>query len=92
MLNVGTSTPLEIDGVAAAWADIDVTGLAGSGYPHIDFGADERGIVDFAFPGRLFVIPSGDGVFLVHIYAGTDEDLAAWLPEASQIVESITFR
>lgn len=88
-LKVGGEIATDLAGIPARQADVAPSFPAGGpAYPDIHMGSD---VLALGFPSRLIVARSGEGVIVVHIWAATDEDLATWLPLATEFVDSITF-
>lgn len=89
-VSVGSVRPDVLGGFDALSADVRGQFNPGSGgYP--DLHMDGSALVALAFPGRLIVVDMGGASFVVHIWAASEEELAAWLPMATQIAASIRF-
>jgi len=91
MLTVGPITSTSVAGLPASQADVRFNGDIGasSGYPYIEIGVE--GGIDLEFPSRLLIVPVDAGVIAVQLWAGTDEEQAAWLPRALVFVDSLEF-
>ena len=87
-LRISPAAEVELGGLPAVQADIDQVNES-SAYPYIEL--ESSLYLNFFFPSRLIVAPTDGGVIMVHIWAGTEEDFVAWLPDATALVDSISF-
>jgi len=89
----------EVDDVALthlagmpAWtARVSVPELDPPMWSHIDT-ASRDCAVEFGLPNRIWVMDVGSSIVLVQAWASDDAELAAWLPEATLLVDTFRFR
>lgn len=102
---LGTDAEDFLAGMAASDAfaigDVSATTLDGrsawsasvtSGHFDISPGSLAAMSVHFDLPSRIIVADVDGAIVMVQIWAGSDEDLEAWLPEALLFVNSMRFR
>lgn len=58
-------------------------------WTHLDTVDSEGTFIDIAHPSQLIVTDVGDALVLIQIWAGTDKELAEWIPTARELVTSI---
>jgi hypothetical protein len=92
-LEVGEVTETRLGARRALMADIrsrDIEAHRENGtLAHLDKEGDPgSGIIDLWQPSRLIVADVDEAILVVQVWAASEEDLGAWLPEAERLVAS----
>lgn len=82
---VGTVSATTLDGVPA------LTALVTQGHFDIHHGPGVTTSVNFALPSRVIVADIDGAIVMVQIWAGSEQELDAWLPRAMEFVSTMRF-
>jgi hypothetical protein len=91
-IGIGDISEVTLDGRPALMAEIDPTVKPGTDL-HItgDMCCISRDYIMLTAPSQITVLEVGDVTIFIQIWARTAEDLAAWMPAATEFLNSIRF-
>ncbi len=91
-IGLGEPSPSTVGDRPALAVTVD-PGVASCEYGdfHVANAGIGSGYVDLNVPSRLWLVEVDGLTVVVQVWAGTDDDLAAWLPIASEFLDSVHF-
>jgi hypothetical protein len=90
-ITFGTVTPTMLDGRPAITTTVDSIDKTVRRCVGYDVSTDRGGTIDLSVSSRLILAEIGHTTIIIQIWAPTSQDLAAWMPVATELIDSIHF-